>query len=286
MENVYLRVKASRKTNDVVIPPDADLYVNVSKQHYYHNTSSAPLRFSDLLSDVLLDHPSDFTASQDVEIADTENLCPTCLPVPGDDIIGTRHDDFITIVHRQGCVHLHYTPNRSGSHTPTPRNNYGSIHRNDLFDSTPSTTIGKTHELTLHSQHAFWNNGYANGKKTNSKKIQSNKQRFFSENTNNISQNNRIPIKLEWPVDEDSINQLYMTEIVIVAADRKLLLADCSQVVSDNADIVKTGSYTTEEHATLEFLVRVRDLKHLQLLMDKLRGINSVMSVERRVSFH
>lgn len=73
-----------------------------------------------------------------------------------------------------------------------------------------------------------------------------------------------------------------MTEIVIVAADRKLLLADCSQVVSDNADIVKTGSYTTEEHATLEFLVRVRDLKHLQLLMDKLRGINSVMSVERR----
>jgi hypothetical protein len=76
----------------------------------------------------------------------------------------------------------------------------------------------------------------------------------------------------------------YLTEIVVVANDRKKLLADCSEIVSDIAFILKTGSATTNEHATLEFLVRVSDLDHLQRLMDSLRAVPSVMSVERKVS--
>jgi (p)ppGpp synthase/HD superfamily hydrolase len=76
----------------------------------------------------------------------------------------------------------------------------------------------------------------------------------------------------------------FMTEVKIVAEDRKLLLADCSGVVSEMSEIVKTGSATTQEHAVLVFLVRVGGLDHLQELMDSLSQIRSVMSVERAVS--
>ena len=72
--------------------------------------------------------------------------------------------------------------------------------------------------------------------------------------------------------------------MVIIANDRKLLLADCSIIASTNSEILKTGSSSTSEHCVLEFLVRVRDLEHLQILMDKLLEVKSVMTVERRVS--
>jgi len=46
--------------------------------------------------------------------------------------------------------------------------------------------------------------------------------------------------------------------------------------------IVKTGSLSTEEHAILEFLVKVDSLDHLQKVMNSLMGIQAVMSVERK----
>jgi len=67
------------------------------------------------------------------------------------------------------------------------------------------------------------------------------------------------------------------------ANDRKLLLADCSVIASKNSEILKTGSSASAEHCILEFLVRVTDLHELQVLMDKLSEVHSVMSVERRV---
>ena len=75
---------------------------------------------------------------------------------------------------------------------------------------------------------------------------------------------------------------MFMSEIVLHAEDRKLLLADCSEVVSEMVEIIKTGSQTNEEHATLVFLVRVPSLEDLQRLMDRLGQIRSVLSVERR----
>jgi (p)ppGpp synthase/HD superfamily hydrolase len=59
------------------------------------------------------------------------------------------------------------------------------------------------------------------------------------------------------------------------------LLTDCSAVVSEAVEIVKTGSLTTNEHATLVFLVQVTGLDCIQKLMDKIGNIRSVMSVER-----
>lgn len=96
------------------------------------------------------------------------------------------------------------------------------------------------------------------------------------------------PVKLVWPEAESwdeeggGSPESFLTEIVIMANDRKLLLADCSVIASKNSEILKTGSSSSAEHCTLEFLVRVSDLEDLQVLMDKLREVHSVMSVERR----
>jgi hypothetical protein len=95
------------------------------------------------------------------------------------------------------------------------------------------------------------------------------------------------PVQLMWPAFddawEDGNSETFLTEVVVVANDRKLLLADCSVIASTNSEILKTGSSSTSEHCVLEFLVRVRDLDELQILMDKLLEVDSVMSVERRV---
>lgn len=93
------------------------------------------------------------------------------------------------------------------------------------------------------------------------------------------------PIKLVWPEVEswDVWNaKTFLTEIVVMAYDRKLLLADCSVIASKNSEILKTGSSSAGEYCTLEFLVRVSDLHELQNLMDKFMEVPSVMSVERR----
>ena len=95
-----------------------------------------------------------------------------------------------------------------------------------------------------------------------------------------------VPVKLQWAEFRDFGWQqcTFPCEIVVHAADRKLLLADCSEVVSELSEILKTGSQTSNEHATLVFLINVRGIADLQKLMDSLRQIRSVMAVERRVS--
>jgi (p)ppGpp synthase/HD superfamily hydrolase len=101
--------------------------------------------------------------------------------------------------------------------------------------------------------------------------------------TGRVPRTPELPVKLQWSdfsLIDDEV--LFLTEIVVVAEDRKLLLADCSEIVSELSVIVKTGSVTTREHATLEFLVQVRNLEAIQKLMDELSQVRSVMSVERR----
>jgi (p)ppGpp synthase/HD superfamily hydrolase len=90
-----------------------------------------------------------------------------------------------------------------------------------------------------------------------------------------------VPVRLEWS-GLDTNKVLYLAEIVVVARDRKLLLADCSEVVSETVNIVKTGSSLEGDNATLIFLVQVNGLESIQQLIDRLQNIRSVISVERR----
>ncbi|KAK1740728.1 GTP diphosphokinase [Skeletonema marinoi] len=166
--------------------------------------SSEPVSYADMLN------------GGQAEFADSDNVCYHCLPVRGDAILGTRHRDGSSLVHRKECSW---------------------------------------------AQEAL------------------NKARFPS-NDDSVGE----AVELSWPEDEweDNTSESFLTEVIIMSVDRKLLLADCSVIASQNSEILKTGSSSSNEHCILEFLVRVKDLDELQNLMDKLREVNSVMSVERR----
>lgn len=177
-----------------------------------------------------------------LEVADPDHLCDDCLPIFGDDIVGTRPagDAGIGItatVHRRGCPHAERALLRS-------------------LSAAPMSGEDKT------------------------------SNRFTNRQVNYKAHETEVPVALKWPEADESHqddDDFYLAEVVLVAADRKLLLADCSEAVSRCSEIARTGSTTTNEHAILEFLVQVKNVDELQTLMDELRDIDSVMSVERRL---
>ena len=220
-------------------------------------------------------HPSMYTVDSllsrivaPLEYADPEHLCKVCLPVHGDSIVGTRRcnqdpSSTVPIVHRMGCPHAQQAINRSWANQrfPAQTNNESNTMKkesNDECSPFTSFTAQKARVDSFTLRQSKW--------------INSGRYRNVDETT---------LVKLEWS-DLDERNTYFLAEIVIVAEDRKKLLADCSEVVSDTVEIVKTGSVTTNEHATLVFLVQVTGLDCIQKLMDKLCQIRSVMSVERR----
>jgi len=137
------------------------------------------------------------TYSHVIQFANPQQLCQQCLPLLGDEIVGTPHGNFTT-VHRSGC-------------------------------------------------------------------------QFLNENITTVP--------LQWSFQGSS---LYSVEIVIVANDRKILLSDCSQVVSLIAgDIIKTTSVTNNQKVTFVFLIKVKSTHHLQFIIDELYNVESVISVQR-----
>lgn len=191
-----------------------------------------------------------------MEYADPEHLCKVCLPVHGDAIVGTRRPNqdpssIVPTVHRMGCPHSQKSINRAWSdqrHAP--------VQESKLKNALSANNGPKVDSFTLRQRN--WSIG-------------GRQERGMHE----------LPVKLEWS-DLDENNTLFLSEVVVVAEDRKLLLADCSHVVSETVKIVRTRSSTTKEHATLVFLVQVTGLDNIQHLMDNLQKVRSVMSVERR----
>ncbi|CAB9521692.1 ppGpp synthase/hydrolase RelA [Seminavis robusta] len=188
--------------------------------------------------------------------ADPEHLCRHCLPVYGDEIVGTRPScstdlspppkdddlmDAITMVHRIGCPVAQRAINLASASAILSKHTVDSV----------------------------------------SLRRMANKRNGQSSNSALLSDD--VPVKLTWSeYDNGEDGCVFMTEVVVVAEDRKLLLADCSEVVSEMSEIVRTGSSSSQEHATLVFLVQIEGLHQLQQLMDGLQQIRSVMSVERR----
>jgi GTP pyrophosphokinase len=193
--------------------------------------------------------------ADNVEYADPEHLCEHCLPVYGDQILGTRPRDneSITTVHRMGCPHAQRAIVQAAGDRKQ-KSITASIQESESFIQSRPFTVDS---VSLR-------NGRI-GKRPQSK---------YPPATVDI------PVPLVWS-DLDDAGTDFLTEVVVLAEDRKLLLADCSEVVSEAAEIVKTGSSSNEDHATLVFLVKVSGLDQLQDLMDRLGRIRSVMSVER-----
>jgi len=187
----------------------------------------------------------------ETEIADPEFLCQECLPIFGDEIIGTRPmgntNDFVTTVHRRSCP--------IAQKAAIPQDN------KPLSGQFPKEEEGSGQE---------------------SIKSKANDHSGVDQYQKDTKTDNLEVVDIRW--DESYMQgekSLYLTEISIIAQDRKYLLADCGEIVSDMSEIVKTGSLSTKEHAVFEFLVKVENLDHLQKMMDRLMKIRSVMSVER-----
>mmetsp|Transcript_15256 Transcript_15256/g.38431 ORF Transcript_15256/g.38431 Transcript_15256/m.38431 type:complete len:1088 (-) Transcript_15256:394-3657(-) len=184
---------------------------------------------------------------ESAEYADPEHLCTECLPVYGDEIVGTvPFDDTMEA-------------------TPT-------VHR--ICCPIAQKAINRQLAENQNSAADFSSNGSICQKQVDS-----------GHQESDIIE---TPVKLQWGAYTeagDEQEHLFPCEIVVHCQDRKLLLADCSEAVSELSEIIKTGSLTTNEHATLNFLVKLRCLDDLQKLMNSLRQIPSVMAVERRVSF-
>lgn len=156
------------------------------------------------------------------EYPENETLCKECLPILGDDIVGTRPVDRLDgppKVHRIDCDHAR----RALQDTYAPNTPSISGTSNSAYQAFP------------------------------------------------ISWSEILPSE-------------YLAEVVVTCQDRKLLLADCSEIVSEHSSICKTGSVTTNDRATLRFLIKVNSLQHLQQVMERLGQVRSVISVERRVS--
>jgi (p)ppGpp synthase/HD superfamily hydrolase len=185
------------------------------------------------------------------EYADPEHVCDVCLPIYGDGIVGTRPkglEDATPKVHRIECPHAQRAINRALAESKRPAADIFNIGLGQRIDS---VTLRRSVKSRVKEPEII-----------------------------------ETPVKLQWadfPIAGDQ-QFSFPCEVVVHAEDRRLLLADCSEVVSELSQIVKTGSQTTDEHATLVFLIQVPGLVDLQNLMDSLQQIRSVMSVERRVS--
>lgn len=192
-------------------------------------------------------------SDESTEYADPEHLCTDCLPVYGDEIMGTIPvDDTIEAtptVHRLCCSIAQRAINR------------------ELAESQKSAADYSVNE-PVHQQ------------QVDSVSLRQGVSGRFQDPDTLVK-----PVKLQWstyPGAAGEKEHFFPCEIVVHCQDRKLLLADCSETVSELSEIIKTGSLTTNEHATLVFLVKIRCLDNLQKVMDSLRRIPSVMAVERR----
>ena len=201
------------------------------------------------------------------EYADPEFLCQECLPILGDEIVGTRppNSDSVTTVHRVGCPHAQRAINHAAAN-----HNIKSLEA-----SIQEHVNGKSKDSKKTKD----------GERVDSVSLRNSKVQLWSKRAATaakyVMNTLDVPVRLQWSyLDENS--SMFKAEIVVHCMDRKLLLADVSEVVSEAVEIIGTGSLTTNEHATLVFLVQVNSLDLLQQLMNRLRGVRSVLSVERR----
>merc|ERR1712071_565256 len=193
-------------------------------------------------------------------------------PMIGDEIVGTRlltdsrdSQDIPATVHRSACPHALRAINKR---------------RAMISNNIP---INNEHESMKDMKKT--NNKDYNPCGNSIRKARTQLRRF--SNNGNAEYDDEVPVKVQWPDSSDMIgvDHAFLIEVVVTSYDRKLLLADCGEIVSEIADIVKTASTTINNISTFEYLVKVKCTDHLQKLMDALSEVNSVMSVERRVSY-
>ena len=90
-------------------------------------------------------------------------------------------------------------------------------------------------------------------------------------------------IDAEWQAPEDASAEKYVAEIKIFANNRNGLLADISKALTEkNIDILSMNTRTSKQGiATLQTTFEVGSREELNRVIDKIRGIESVIDIER-----
>ena len=90
-------------------------------------------------------------------------------------------------------------------------------------------------------------------------------------------------IDAEWQVQEDATSEKYLAEIRIFANNRNGLLADISKALTEkNIDILSMNTKTNRQGlATLQTTFEIASREELNRIIEKIRGIESVLDIER-----
>ena len=90
-------------------------------------------------------------------------------------------------------------------------------------------------------------------------------------------------IDAEWQMPEDTVAEKYVAEIKIYANNRNGLLADISRAMTEkNINILTMNTRTSKQGlATLQTTFEIESREELNRVIDKIRGIESVIDIER-----
>jgi len=104
--------------------------------------------------------------------------------------------------------------------------------------------------------------------------------RIQCPNMNDLARDPDRLIEVAW---EDSYNAAHPVEIQISALDRSGLLADVVSIVAEGRiNMMSTSSRANKNKmATIDLVLEIRDSKQLLFVMQKIRRVRDVMSVER-----
>ncbi len=90
-------------------------------------------------------------------------------------------------------------------------------------------------------------------------------------------------IDAEWQVPEEAVSEKYLAEIKIYANNRNGLLADISRALTEkNIDIISMNTRTNKQGlATMQTSFEISGREELNRIIEKIRGIESVIDIER-----
>lgn len=90
-------------------------------------------------------------------------------------------------------------------------------------------------------------------------------------------------IDAEWQAEPGTVGEKYLAEIKIFANNRSGLLADISKALTEkNIDILSVNTRTSKQGlATMSISFEIRSREELNRIIEKIRGIDSVVDIER-----
>jgi len=192
----------------------------------------------------------------DLLAADPHHICAGCLPVPGDDIVGTRpnnnEDDSPVVTHRRECIHAQRSLEASSRRSMNISLDMPVSNTTVL----PSSVLNERFE------------------------------RFSSQQGSAFAFAPAEAVAVTWSETLKVNNDIgeYKCELRVFAAApcRSHLLQDSLAAVFEHARVLQSRQdMSNSEHCRLDFRVLVKGVDHMQRIMDALQLVPGVMSVER-----